>query len=267
MLRQGSTVSSEHVRGRAWRRCADPDRTRPGTAVTVAALTLLLLAATTVTLLGDDRSPAPRARATGPTAPAVSAGRGGDSDVASDVGLAEAAAQVDVVEPLLVAPENVTWQLFMGVALPYSPTAGPAAVDGPVYRRFERSQAGALLAAVHLGTRYLLTPGEGWREVLDRQVLPGAGRDAFAVNRTGVDPQAPAGTYGQIAGFRVVTFTPDVAVVQLVSRFPTSGVLQVTTTTVRWVGGDWRLQLQPDGGTSPTAQAVPSLDGFVVWGA
>jgi hypothetical protein len=24
--------------------------------------------------------------------------------------------------------------------------------------------------------------------------------------------------------------------------------------------------LQPDGGSSPTAQAVPDLDGFVVWG-
>lgn len=266
MLRQASTVSGEHVRGRAWRRGADPDRTRPGTAVTVAALTLLLLAATTVTLLGGDRSPAPTARATGPTAPAAGTGRGVDSDVASGAG-PETAAQVDVVEPLLIAPEDVSWQLFMGVALPYSPTAGPAAVDGPVYSGFERSQSGALLAAVQLGTRYLLTPAEGWREVLDRQVLPGAGRDAFAVNRAGADPQAPPGTYGQIAGFRVVTFTPDVAVVQLVSRFPTSGVLQVTTTTVRWVGRDWRLQLQPDGGTSPTAQAAPSLDGFVVWGA
>jgi len=27
---------------------------------------------------------------------------------------------------------------------------------------------------------------------------------------------------------------------------------------VRWIDDDWRLQLQPDGGTSPTAQAVPS---------
>ena len=41
---------------------------------------------------------------------------------------------------------------------------------------------------------------------------------------------------------------------------------QVTTTTVKWVHGDWRLELQPDGGPSPTAQTVPDLDGFVVWG-
>jgi len=268
MRRQPGIISGEHERGRRdWRHGADPGGTRPSPAVTAAGLTLLLLAATTVTLLGEDRSPAPAARPTGPTAPADSTGRGGDGDVASDAGPAEAAAQVDVVEPLLVAPQDVSWQLFMGVALPYSPAAGPTVFDGPVHAGVGRTQQGALLAAVQLGTRYLLTPGEGWREVLDRQVLPGAGRDAFAVNRAGVDPQAPPGTYGQIAGFRVVAFTPDVAVVQLVSRFPTSGVLQVTTTTVRWVGGDWRLQLQPDGGTSPTAQAVPSLDGFVVWGA
>jgi hypothetical protein len=246
---------------RTWRAGDAPAGRRSGAALAVAGGVLLLLTATNLALLGDSRSPGPVASAPSPasSSPAPSAG----------AVLPEQAEQAAVVavEPLLVAPENVSWQLFMGVALPYSPTAGPAAVDGPVYRGFDRSQAGALLAAVHLGTRYLLTPGEGWREVLDRQVLPGSGRDAFAVNRAGVDPQAPPGTYGQITGFRVVTFTPDVAVVQLVSRFPTSGVLQVTTTTVRWVGGDWRLQLQPDGGTSPTAQAVPSLDGFVVWGA
>ena len=170
-------------------------------------------------------------------------------------------------EPLLVPPADLLWRGFMGVALPYSATAGPTVIGDPVVAGFARSQQGALLAVAHLGVRYLLTPGEGWRLVLDRLVLPGDGRDAFARMRAGLEPQAEPDTYGQFAGFRVVTFTPDVAVLQLVSRFPDSGVLQVTTSTVHWRDGDWRLQLQPDGGPSPTAQAVPSLDGFVVWGA
>jgi hypothetical protein len=170
------------------------------------------------------------------------------------------------VEPLLSAPP-VTWQLFSGVALPYSPTAGPRSVDGPVYAGYERSQVGALIAAAQLGTRYLLTPGEGWREVADRQVLPGVGRDVFVAARAQVDDlEVPPGTYGQLAGFRMVTFTPDVAVISFVSRFSLTGQLQATTTTVKWTGGDWRLELQPDGGSSPTAQTVPDLDGFVVWG-
>ncbi len=73
------------------------------------------------------------------------------------------------------------------------------------------------------------------------------------------------GTYGQIAGFRFVTYTPDVAVIQFVTRFR-NGNLQVTTTTVRWLSGDWKQQLQPDGSESPTAQSVSSLAGFVPWG-
>ena len=168
--------------------------------------------------------------------------------------------------PLLVAPK-VQWQLFAGVPLPYSKTAGPLTVAGPLYSSYERSQTGAVIAAVQLGNRYLLTPGDGWREVLQRQVLPGTGRDVFARNRTAMDDTPdPPGTYGQTAGFRFVAFTPDVASIQLVTRFPTSGSLQIVTVTVKWVDGDWRLELQPDGGSSPTAQRISDLDGFVVWG-
>jgi hypothetical protein len=269
MLPPARTVVGDRAPSRrAWRHAHQPDGRRPGAAVAVTGLALLLMAVTTVALLGDDGSRTRTSAERSPTAPAVGTGpTADDQEAGDDVSPADSAAPVAAVEPLLVAPEGVSWQLFMGVALPYGRTAGPTVLDGPVHAGFERSQSGALLAAVHVGTRYLLTPGQGWREVVDRQVLPGAGRDAYVRNRVGVDPQAPPGTYGQVAGFRVVTFTPQVAVLQLVSRFPSSGVLQMTTTTVRWVGGDWRLQLQPDGGTSPTAQAVPSLDGFVVWGA
>lgn len=262
MLARSSTRAGRSDRsGRVWLQREEPTARRP--AVAVAGVALLLVVGTTVVVLGADGSPFSSGALPAETVPADTPSTTDAPPAAAAPGPVDAA----VVEPLLVAPEDVGWQLFMGVALPYSPTFGPRVVDGPVYRGFERSQPGALLAAVQLGTRYLLTPGEGWREVLEQQVLPGAGRDAFARNRAGIDPQAPPGTYGQIAGFRIVTFTPDVAVVQLVSRFPTSGVLQVSATTVRWVDGDWRLQLQPDGGTSPTAQALPSLDGFVVWGA
>lgn len=172
---------------------------------------------------------------------------------------------IAAAEPLLVAPD-VQWQLFAGVPLPYSKTAGPLQADGPVYSSYQRSQTGALIAAVQLGARYLVTPGDGWRQVVERQVLPGVGRDTFARNRATVTQDAPPGTYGQTAGFRFVAYTPDVAAIQLVSRFPTRGALQVITATVAWVDGDWRLALQPDGGSSATAQAVSSLDGFVVWG-
>ena len=238
----------------------EPTPPRPGTTAAGVVAVALLLGAGAFALAGGEQPPTKPAAATPAAAAAPS------PTAIPPAGPSRASAASGEQEPLLVAPQ-VQWQLFAGVALPYGSTAGPLEADGPLYRRYERSQAGALIAAVQLGTRYLLTPGDGWREVLEQQVLPGAGRDAFARNRATVDEQDPPGTYGQIAGFRMLAFTTDVAAVQLVSRFPATGRLQVVSVTVKWVAGDWRLQLQPDGGTSPTAQAVDDLDGFVVWSA
>lgn len=235
----------------------DPAGLRPGTIAAGVVAVVILAGAGAVALSGGD-SPTAGPGALRTAAPAT-------AGTAPSADLTPSPAATADEGPLLVAPE-VDWQLFAGVPLPYSKTAGPLKVDGPVYSGYERSPAGALVAAVQLGYRYLLTPGEGWREVLQRQVLPGVGRGVFARNRATVDVDDPPGTYGQPAGFRFAAFTADVASIQLVSRFPTTGSLQVVTVTVKWVDGDWRLELQPDGGSSPTAQAVPDLDGFVVWG-
>ena len=229
---------------------------RPGTIAAGVVAVVILLGAGAVALSGAGSPPA--APSAGPVAPAPAAPAPPAELTSTSVARSDQAL-------LLVAPE-VDWQLFAGVPLPYSRTAGPLSVDGPVYGGYERSQTGALIAAAQLGNRYLLTPGDLWRDVVEQQVLPGVGRDVFARNRAGVDADDPPGTYGQPAGFRFVAFTPDVASIQLVSRFPTSGNLQVVTVTVKWARGDWRLELQPDGGSSPTAQAVRDLDGFVVWG-
>jgi hypothetical protein len=242
-------------------------RPRPGTVLAGAAAALILAGAGAVALFGGSSPPPAVPAAAGPAVPPAEAD---EADEAGEPATAEPARpaqlEADGAEPLLTAPP-VSWQLFFGVALPHSPTAGPRGVDGPVYAGYQRSQAGALIAAAQLGTRYLLTPGDGWREVAEQQVLPGVGRDVFLAARAQVDDlDVPPGTYGQLAGFRIVTFTPDVAVISFVSRFSLTGQLQVTTTTVKWTGGDWRLELQPDGGPSPTAQTVPDLDGFVVWG-
>lgn len=229
-----------------------------GTLAAVAVLVVILVGGVSVVLAGGDGAASGPAREVAPVG--VAAGPTGPPDEPEPSPAGGAG-----VPPLLTEP-TLTWQLFEGVPLPFSATAGPKTVDGPVYAGYERSPVGALVAATQLGTRYLLTPGDGWREVVDRQVLPGLGRDTFVRNRAAVDGQDPPGTYGQPAGFRVVTFSPDVAVIQQATRFAMTGTLQVTTSTVKWVNGDWRLELQPDGGSSATAQAVADLDGFVVWG-
>jgi hypothetical protein len=163
-------------------------------------------------------------------------------------------------------PPDVSWSLFDGIALPSSSTAGPTRVSGAVHAGFAHTPEGALLADAQIAVRYLATPGRGWRDVLSEQVVPGPGVAAYSKARlaSGLADAARVDTagVGQIVGFRFITYTPTVAVIQLVVRFPSSKY-QVATNTVDWLDGDWKLQLLPDGSSASTVQTVNDLAGFI----
>jgi hypothetical protein len=155
------------------------------------------------------------------------------------------------------APADVTWQLFRGLAVPSSPTAGPRVVDGDLAEGFARTPEGALMAVLNLPARSFL--GTEWRRVTERMVLPGPGRGRQLALRGSLPDDVPSGDLAQVAGFRFVTYSPDVAVIEVAARGFT-GQQQVATATVRWRDGDWRLEL-PEGGTYGTP--LDSLAGFV----
>ncbi len=161
-------------------------------------------------------------------------------------------------------PGHVTWRLYHTVALPYSATAGPRHVTPSTATGFAHTPTGALLAAVQISYRSLIAPN--WKSVVKAQVMPGSGRKAYVAKRSSVaDVTVSPGDLGQVAGFKFVNYTPHVATIQILTRFP-SGDLQVTTTTMQWRGDDWKEQLQPNGSESPNAHAVQSAAGFVQWG-
>lgn len=179
--------------------------------------------------------------------------------------VAAAPADVGPVEPLLSrAPAGVRWELFLGVAVPLSDSDGPRERRGPVQAAFSRTQVGALLAAAQIGVRRVVTPDvEGLRAVALQQLAPGPGRDAHLRLVAGLrDHNTPAGGYAQYCGFRLLAFTPDVAVISLATR-SRQGVLQAETDTLRWSGGDWKLELPPSG--LPQPQVLPDLTGYTAW--
>lgn len=159
-------------------------------------------------------------------------------------------------------PRGVTWKKFRGLALPSSANAGPLVIDGPVLRNYEQNPAGALIAATQISARYLITPGGRWRQVLQEQVMPGPGRDAFERLRAQLTDEAPASGFAQFAGFRFVTYTPDLAVISLANR-AASGATTVTNTTVHWLQGDWKVEIPASGLAQP--QAVTDLSGYIPW--
>ena len=104
---------------------------------------------------------------------------------------------------------------------------------------------------------------EDLRGVAQAQLVDGPGKSTYLslLDRlTSNDP--PPNGYGQIAGFRYITYTPDLAVISRATR-DSAGRLQVSTDTVRWVDGDWKLE-KPASGLQQS-QVVQNLDGYVPW--
>lgn len=165
-------------------------------------------------------------------------------------------------------PPQINWTVFRTVLLPSSDSLGPTVEHGGVARCFAHSPTGALLAASQITTRYFLS--SDWRSVVDLQVLPGPGRDAFTQRQADLEGQfgmaddPDAGQINQFAGYRFVTYTAETAVVQLARRTP-EGKYTSAIHTLVWQNGDWKLQMQSDGSDASVRQEIGSLDGYQKW--
>lgn len=170
------------------------------------------------------------------------------------------------LKALATAPKS-RWELYQGFAVPYSATYGPRKVDGygPA-TGYSHDAGGALFAVAQLSARLPLGPNGAWEKTLAAQVVPGPNRDAAlsASKNRNISPGTVPYAINQIVGYRIATYTPDVALVELVARIST-GALQSSTSTVRWMGGDWKLQLTPDSRVGTEPIPVPSLAGYVPW--
>ena len=247
-------MSDESTAGRQWM------EGRNGWWTASIAVIILVLAGLVAVLVlggGDDTptaAPAPTATTTPPTTTATQ-----DPTAPPTAGACDLDATDQTVPE--TAPD-AQWQVYNTVALPWSPTAGPTQRDGGVWTCFARTPAGALNAATILST----TPyGLDAQQVLERQVITGPERDAQleSVQR---EPPAPAqpGSTGVVAGYRFIDYTQDRATIQI--AFAYGGELFVWTTALEWVGGDWKLNLDPAGGAVP-GQPLASLEGYTEWGA
>ena len=108
--------------------------------------------------------------------------------------------------------------------------------------------------AVHSITDHLSY--DGWREVVDKQVVPGAGRDALIASRS---QEADKST--------VLSYDETQATVMVLVRGMGDGGFGSASVTVRWRDGDWKLSPDPDGSVYSGVSQVSGTDGFVTWEA
>ncbi len=225
--------------------------TRPGFIAAAVLIGVVLLVGIGILLIPSDDPP----RLVSPPPPAGSA--------APDASSTPTEPQVALTAP----PEGVTWELFRQLAVPVSATAGPREKAATAVG-YAHSPSGALIAAAQIATRSGLSAGRAsWEPTVTGQFLPGPDRDRLlSALRSQPESVAEPGELSQIAGFVYQSYSPDTAVIGLVRRAPNQAYF-VTTLTMRWSEGDWRMAPPPGGSWLSLSRSATNLTGVVEWGA
>jgi hypothetical protein len=167
-------------------------------------------------------------------------------------------------------PPGVTWSLIDGLAVPSSPTAGPAKTVGPVPSCFAHNPVGAVIATIRIYTAVISTHPGDWLQVVQADFAPGPATDAgLAASMAHPGPNGAlwiGPRDSQIAGFHVLAYSTDVAVVSVLWRTTATGGLWSTSITVRWVSGDWKLEPDSTGRSGGPTTVVPSMLGWIPFG-
>jgi hypothetical protein len=163
--------------------------------------------------------------------------------------------------PASPIPTQVTWlQVGLG-ALPFSGTAGPAAIHAGVPSRFEHTQTGAVEASIQILGRlsWSAQTKASMQAVVTSSTTPAA-RAQVVLN---YGPPTDPSVIPQVAGFQIVTYSSAQAVVNLALRF--NGALRVSPTTLQWVDGDWKLAGAPGPLSQTSWAAVEDLTGYILF--
>ncbi|WP_029212107.1 hypothetical protein [Arsenicicoccus bolidensis] len=229
-----------------------PSRKVLGATVVIATIVILGLVLTLTNMLGGKPdTPAAPPSPTAPPPPTTAAAAG------SVCGLKQVQTSGTVASPPVA-----TWTLVGTTAAPAIEGQGPGKIDEDGYRScYARTPTGALVAAANLlamGSQAALLG----QKMTERSTVPGPGRDA-ALNQ----PPASADSSGvriQIAGYRVLKYDGLSAEIDVAMR-TSNGAVAAQALTLRWVDGDWKIQLAPTGDLPAPMTQLPSLAGYIMW--
>lgn len=157
------------------------------------------------------------------------------TDSESICGLSGAAEEGDT---LTRAPESDGWEYDGTVSYPVSEDYGPSEVDDSGYRYcFQHSPEGAVFFAANAIEQ---TESEHSAEWIDYAVSQGQYRDALVQQVTG---GAEEDARLDVVGFRVLSFSPEEAIVHLAVDGQSQGqTVQVSAEfSLVWEDGDWKF--------------------------
>lgn len=231
--------------------------TRPGFIVAAALVAALVAAGILIFLLPKGQSSAEPAPVSSSN---VTVGRSASSDGDKSIcGLPSSS------ETSLGTPPTSKWELVGKMATPTDPAVGPGKTDASGFRScFAHSPAGSLFAAMNVAALGSSGSSDILKQVADKLLVPGAGRDAAMKETASGTSSRGSSTTIQVKGFLLRSYTPSEASVDLAFSTET-GALGRTTFSMRWLDGDWKVQPSDDGATFGHISQVRDLSGFIFW--
>lgn len=165
---------------------------------------------------------------------------------------------------LSAPPTTVRWQPFQGVPLPYT-DQGPSSDSDGAATGFEHSPPGAAVAAITHTVRLSVATDSQWSNVVARELVPGAARDEWSVNRVQLSITGAASPeyLPRVLGYRITAYTDERAGVDIYTEYSDSSKA-VNHTTVEWFTEDWRLRLPDPRSIERPIDAISELPGDIV---
>lgn len=154
------------------------------------------------------------------------------------------------------APTHVRWVGFQGVQVPVG-DQGPHRIEGPIAIGYDRSPAGAGLAAIESTIRMSIADDNQWPQVGRQLLVPGVARDRWATGRVqfSVVGPVPAGAAPHVLGYAITGYSAARAEVAIYTRQSDGSLTRNATTVVR-SGDTWLLDLSATSGTPPIAAVL-----------
>lgn len=165
------------------------------------------------------------------------------------------------------AEPALAWAQVGEQPVPTSPRAGPARVTDGVAAGFSHDELGAVLAAVNIAARLNVDVGPAVYEAVARQQCVGDIDTALAQLRSTRSHAPPAATIAGAYFYRVDGGDPTTGRVLVTIAADTpqaraAGGYAAVTRTLRWIDGDWRMQVP-----STPARLITSVANYHPLGA
>jgi hypothetical protein len=228
-------------------------------AVVVVALVIVLVIVLVITNLAHSGNKPEAQTPTASSAPSKSS-----STVPADAKSVCGLKGYDTTNELSGTP-RATWQVVGTFPAPTDEKgAGPGVIDSSGFRScYAHTAEGALFATANfaaLGTDATMYPK------MSALVADGPGKSAIEQLLKSNSGASTDGTRAQLAGFKIDSYSADVATVDLALNY-SDGTLVSAPLKVQWADGDWKVVLADDGSFPIAPSPLQSLGGYTPWAA